>query len=228
MKQTRWYVFCCVLATMLASCIGDDLVFDEVEPMVFITSTIDTLAFGSSFQLEAKFLDNIGREQVLQKLWTSSAPNIISVDQQGFVEGLQIGQATITAELDNDGLVLRDNIDLVVGAETTQTSNARTGTIRTTSSYRLEGGFALETVGDQLVLSIDDTYETTSALPGLYVYLTNNRNSNSDAFEIGEVTVFSGAHSYALPEGVGINDYQYLLYYCKPFSVKVGDGEFDN
>ena len=27
--------------------------------------------------------------------------------------------------------------------------------------------------------------------------------------------------------GVGLNDYDYLLYWCKPFSVKVGDGEME-
>lgn len=228
MKQALHYIFFFTIITLMSSCIGDDLVFDEVDPMVFITSTIDTLAVGTSFQLEAKFLDNVGREQVLPKVWTSSAPDVISVDQQGLVSGLRVGRSVITAELNENGVLYQDDIDLIVGELTTQTSNARTGIIKTTSSYRLEGGFTLESIGGGLVLSIDETYETTSALPGLYLYLTNNKNSNSDALEIGEVTVFSGAHSYQIPDDVGINDYQYLLYYCKPFSVKVGDGEFDN
>jgi len=228
MKHVAYTIYLCSLITLMSSCIGDDLVFDEVEPMVFITSTIDTLAVGTSFQLEAKFLDNVGREQVLPKVWTSSAPDIISVDQQGLVTGLNVGSALITAELNENGVLYIDDIALVVGDVTTQASISRVGTIKTTSSYRLEGGFTLEEKGDGLVLSIDDSYETTSALPGLYLYLTNNKNSNAGALEIGEVTIFSGAHSYQIPDDVGINDYQYLLYYCKPFSVKVGDGEFDN
>lgn len=212
----------------MTSCIGDDFVFDEVEPMVIITSNLETLALGSSFQIEAKYLDNVGIEQVLPKNWSSSAPEIISVDQSGLITALTTGQADITAELILDDMILEDQITVTVAEETSQSTIVRTGVIETTSSYRLQGNFSLEKIGDNLVLDIDETYETTSALPGLYIYLTNNRNSNSGALEIGEVTVFAGAHSYTLPDDVGINDYQYVLYYCKPFSVKVGDGEFDN
>lgn len=212
----------------MTSCIGDDFVFDEVEPMVIITSNLETLALGSSFQIEAKYLDNVGIEQVLPKNWSSSAPEIISVDQSGFITALTTGQAVITAELILDDMILEDQITVTVAEETSQSAIIRTGVIETTSSYRLQGNFSLEKIGDNLVLDIDETYETTSALPGLYIYLTNNRNSNSGALEVGEVAVFSGAHSYTLPDDVGINDYQYVLYYCKPFSVKVGDGEFDN
>ncbi|MEM9549152.1 MAG: hypothetical protein AAGA77_24405, partial [Bacteroidota bacterium] len=63
-------------------------------------------------------------------------------------------------------------------------------------------------------------------LPGLYVYLTNNRNTTANALEIGAVEVFNGAHTYTV-EDVGINDYKFLLYFCKPFNVKVGDGEIN-
>ena len=64
------------------------------------------------------------------------------------------------------------------------------------------------------------------SLPGLYAYLTNNPSTVNNAFEIGRVETFSGAHSYRI-SGVGLNDYDDLLYWCKPFSVKVGDGEME-
>ena len=42
------------------------------------------------------------------------------------------------------------------------------------------------------------------------------------------VTVFSGAHSYQIVNaGIDITTYDYLLYYCKPFVVKVGDGKIN-
>lgn len=229
MKDNSFYLALLGLVmAFMTSCIGDDFIFDEVEPMIIITSNIETLALGTTFQIEAKYLNNVGDEQVLPKSWTSSAPEIISVDQAGLISALQVGQSVITAELVLDNEILEDQITVTVGEETSQSSNARTGVIQSTSSYRLEGNFSLEKKGESLVLDIDESYQTTSALPGLYIYLTNNRNSNSGALEIGEVTVFSGAHSYILPDDVGINDYQYILYYCKPFSVKVGDGEFEN
>ena len=99
------------------------------------------------------------------------------------------------------------------------------GQIRTTSSYALEGNFRLEHNGTQLILSINDSYRASSSLPGLYLYLTNNPNSPEDGYEVGAVSVFSGAHSYTLPASIGLMDYKYLLYWCKPFRVKVGDAQ---
>ncbi len=99
------------------------------------------------------------------------------------------------------------------------------GQIRTTSSYALEGNFRLEHNGTQLILSIDDSYRASSSLPGLYLYLTNNPNSPEDGYEVGAVSVFSGAHSYTLPSSIGLMDYKYLLYWCKPFRVKVGEAQ---
>ena len=98
------------------------------------------------------------------------------------------------------------------------------GTIRTTSSYELTGSYeyGLNDAG-QLVLDITGNYEASTALPGLYVYLSNNHNSTSGSYEIAEVTVFNGAHSYTLPSSIDISDYKYILYWCKPFNVKVGD-----
>lgn len=103
------------------------------------------------------------------------------------------------------------------------------GQIRTTSSYTLEGNFRYEHNGTHIVLSLDETYRASSSLPGLYLYLTNNPNSPEDGYEVGRVGVFSGAHSYSLPSSIGLTDYKYLLYWCKPFRVKVGDAQlFDN
>ena len=73
-------------------------------------------------------------------------------------------------------------------------------------------------------LSLGEDYEADTSLPGLYIYLGNNPNSTADAFEIGPVTTFDGAHFYDLPT-IGIYDYNYVLYWCKPFGVKVGEGQ---
>ena len=109
------------------------------------------------------------------------------------------------------------------------TPQEKSGTIATTSSYVLSGTFTLselENSGD-LRLSINDDYVADTALPGLYLYLTNNPSSIANALELGPVTVFNGAHQYTISD-TGINDYSHLLYWCKPFTVKVGDGEIED
>ena len=88
------------------------------------------------------------------------------------------------------------------------------GTIRTTSSYELTGSYeyGLNDAG-QLVLNIGDDYLASTAIPRLFVYLSNNPNSPSGVDLIAEVTVFSGAHSYVLPSSIDISDYKYILYW---------------
>ena len=87
----------------------------------------------------------------------------------------------------------------------------------------LEGNFRYEFYEQNIVLSLDDSYRADTALPGLYIYLTNNPNTPMGGYEIGQVLVFEGAHQYELPSSIALMDYKYILYWCKPFSVKVGD-----
>ena len=89
----------------------------------------------------------------------------------------------------------------------------------------LEGGFTLSITETGLQLSLGEDYKASTTLPGLYVYLSNNNNTTSQAYEIGPVKVFTGSHSYDLPSSIGLMDYQYILYWCKPFNVKVGEAK---
>ena len=103
------------------------------------------------------------------------------------------------------------------------------GQIYSTSGYVLQGNYRYENNGTQIILSLDETYRASSSLPGLYLYLTNNPNSPEDGYEVEKVPVFAGAHSYTLPMSIGLMDYKYLLYWCKPFRVEVGEAQlFDN
>ena len=125
---------------------------------------------------------------------------------------------TSSTTTDTDSTTTVDD-DVIVTAPQSYQS-----TIRTTSSYELTGSYeyGLNDAG-QLVLDIGDDYVASTAIPWLFVYLSNNPNSPSGANEIAEVTVFSGAHSYVLPSSIDISDYKYILYWCKPFIVKVRD-----
>ena len=94
------------------------------------------------------------------------------------------------------------------------------------SSYQLDGKATLKP-GAQLQLILSSDFETTNALPGLYLYLTNNPSTINNALEIGAVKAFSGAQVYDVPAGVGLQDYSHILFYCKPFVVPVGAGKFE-
>lgn len=201
--------------------------FDEVGASIRITNPLDTLAVGDMHAFESMYLNIVGAEEATEVDWSSSDTSIISISEDGIATGVSVGASVIGVKTLIDGETIRDELLINVGATTVSTATEKTGTLRTTSSYGLQGDFVLSEESGALVLTLAENYKTTDVLPGLYIYLTNNPSTTAGALSLGEVSVFEGAHSYEIPTGVGLNDYQYVLYFCKPFNVKVGDGEFN-
>lgn len=221
--------FLFLLAIVLQSCVGNDIIEDRVDEKLAINNPIEQLTINKTYQYTTKYTDNVGQVKTPQVTWTSSQPGIISVSNTGAITALTIGQATITASvMTADGKTISTD-DMVMTTNQMIDNNGpkeKSGTIRTTSSYALRGDFTIKEIPNtnDLELSISANYTASSSLPGLYLYLTNNPNTVSNAKEIAKVTVFNGAHKYTI-KNTSINDFSHLLYWCKPFSVKVGDGE---
>lgn len=205
------------------SCIKDDFVDDMVDPVLRITTPLDTMAISTDFQFEKMFLNNIGNEVEVDAIWTSSDPSIISITEDGLATANLEGTSTIKATYDNGTAVYTDSTIVNVGGTTVINLQMSTGSIATTSTYVLQGDFTFEETIAGVKLTFENNYEASTALPGLFVYLSNNANSVANAYEIGAVEVFNGAHEYIIDD-IGFSDYQYVLYFCKPFNVKVGDG----
>lgn len=215
---------------MFFSCIGDDVIFDTVPEQVRITNPIDTLGIGDTHTFQAQFLNNVGVLTDVAIRWSSTATDIVSIHAEtGEATGLALGATQITATVtNNNGESISNTLALVTGENTSEIAlpTERTGALQTTSTYLLEGDFVLQTTESGLTLSFAENYRASTSLPGLYLYLTNNPNSTNTAFEIGKATSFSGAHSYAIPASIDLMDYSHVLFFCKPFRVKVGDGAF--
>ncbi len=216
------------LLILLSGCIGDDLISDEVEPEIRILNPVVSIEVGTTYQFEARFFNNVGIEDPGRELrWSSSETQILTIDDNGLARALALGTTIVSVETDFGSDIIKENLTVVVSGETVTGGDTRSGVIVSTSSYVLEGSFTLSGATGDLNLDIDASYKATSALPGLYLYLSNNPNSTADAYEVGAVEVFEGAHSYNIKDNVGLNDYDYLLYYCKPFNVKVGEGKIE-
>lgn len=207
-------------------CIGDDIVDDFVEPEIRFISIVDTLGVGETVQIDVQFFNNVGQEEAINLQWSSSDEAIALISEEGLLWGRQKGEVIITVNADYSGTQYTSQRKVIIDEETVEAPTMREGSLRTTSSYTLEGGFVLSQNEDGVTLSFGEDYLTDDVLPGLYVYLTNNASTIKDALEIGEVTVFKGEHSYDIKD-VQINDYSHVLYFCKPFNVKVGDGAFE-
>lgn len=214
------------ITLLLASCIQDDIINDFVKPELRLVSTPDTLLLGSQFQFEVMYFNSIGIREDINPAWSSSDETILSITNTGLASALQKGNALITISYTTDEIDVKRVLPIVVGEVTSiiNETEGKSGIIATTSSYKLQGEFTVTEMDNNLIIDIAENYEASSALPGLFIYLANNTNSVAGALEIGPVEVFEGAHQYEV-EGVGINEYSHLLYFCKPFNVKVGDGE---
>ncbi|MDY8136568.1 hypothetical protein [Aquimarina sp. 2201CG5-10] len=230
MKKAIHPLLLSVIFACAISCIGEDIIDDQVDPVLRINNPLESLAIGETHQFEATYLNNIGQEENVDLIWSSSDEAIISIDAMGLASALEEGEAIITVSTLDNSITSVANSTLQITDETIVDNQSRTGTIITTSSYTLTGEFVLENIPNEDIirLSISDNYAASSSLPGLYVYFTNNPNTINGAYEIGPVTVFNGAHTFDISnQDVQLNQYSYLLYWCKPFSVKVGEGKIN-
>lgn len=225
----KYFQFLLVFTLVFQSCIENDIINDKVEEKLSINNPIEEITINTTHQYSTKYTDNVGDIKAPQITWVSSDPNIISVSQNGLITALTEGTSTITASTTSDTgriVSVSNTVTTTDQMVDNTTPQEKTGTIRTTSSYTLTGTFTLKEIENtnNLELIINDDYRASSNLPGLYLYLTNNSNTVSGAKEISAVSKFNGAHTYII-KNTGINDFSHLLYWCKPFSVKVGDAE---
>ena len=226
MKKTILMVVCIL---PLFSCVKTDLVNDRVDPKIFISNPLLSLENGKNHPFEVNYFNYVGKEIENPNVsWSSSDPAVIAITEDGLATGVSLGMATVTATLTTpeESLTISNTNMVTVSMSTVEDPVKFEGMIVTTSNYELGGSYVLETLdNDILRLSLGDDYVASTSLPGLYIYLGNNPNSIADAYEIGPVTVFQGAHFYDLPSTIRIYDYSYILYWCKPFGVKVGEGQ---
>ena len=231
--QSMKFILFIFLTTFIftTGCIGDDVVLDTIEERLSINAPIDSLQIGNTHQFSATFFNNIGVQEIRTIDWTSSDDNLLSVDNSGLVTGIAAGTAKIFAavEIELGNVSLRDEMTIIVTEEAVinpviEEPTIKSGSIATTSSYTLTGDFTLEETTTGLLLSFADNYKASTSLPGLYVYLTNNPSTLNNAFEIGKVQTFNGQHTYDITTSADLNTYSHVLYFCKPFGVKIGDG----
>ena len=210
-----------VLFLLLVQCIGIDIVDDAVPPKIVIQNSIDSLKVGENYQFTALYFDESGKEAPSNIHWSCTNEQVVSITIDGLASAVEPGEVLIIATNDIES----DTVMLVSGETTSSEVNIRIATLMTVSSYPLEGTATLENEDGTLYLRFSNDFNTTSALPGLYVYLSNNANSTSSAYEVGEVLTFSGAQEYTIDASVGINEFDLVLFFCKPFNVPVGKGE---
>ncbi len=207
----------------MQGCIGIDIVDDFVEARVKIDNPISSLKVKNTYLFKATYLNNVGSPESAMFQWESSNENVLQIDNEGNAIGVAQGESTVSVTANG----ISNSLILLVSDTTIGMLNERTAELKSSSSYPLTGNALLKKSGNNLTLEFDASFNTTSALPGLYVYLSNNVKSISKAYEVGSVTEFSGSQSYIISKDIKLYQYNYVLFFCKPFLVPVGDGELN-
>jgi len=193
---------------------------------VSISNPISSIVASSSYTFETVFTNVMGEQVSLPNVeWTSSDPNILTVDNNGLIEAIAAGTVSVSVTVQVSGtLTVTDQTSFEILPSEVVNITLLAEPLRP-QVVMLKRQFVLEETEDGLTLSIAEDYVASTALPGLYIYLSNNPNTTSGAYEIGAVKVFKGSHSYLLPSSIKLMDYKYILYWCKPFNVPVGEAK---
>lgn len=208
----------------LSSCIGIDVLDWEImEPRVVITTRLESLAVGETFQLQADYFDTLGELSTSVPVsWSSSNESLLTVSGLGVAEAVDEGQVWVIATA---GEAI-DSLEIESGGETKEMTPQRKANLRGLGSYSVRGVATLiEQPDGSLKLEFSSNFSASSG-PGLHVYLSNNGTSVAGGEDLGSLKQNSGAHSYDVPASITLATYNHVIIYCKPFGVAFGNGQF--
>lgn len=193
------YLLTVIYLVLTNGCIGTDIIDDYIEARISVVIKIEVMIVGDSFHYDAVYFDNIGVERPASFQWMSSNREVLEIDEDGLSLAIAPGIALITFSANevtsSFSITIFDpdeaDVDSVRMVQEQTQNGERTAILETVSSYQLDGSATLS-LENGLKLTLSDDFETTNALPGLYLYLTNNTSTINNALEIGAVKEFSG------------------------------------
>jgi len=191
---------------------------DEIA-RVTITASKSEIEISETLQLQA-VAENINGEANFPDAsfdWMSLNEAVITVDQNGLVTGVDNGAAMVQASADG----VTGSTMIMVGE-----ANARNGSFSSLNGYNVSGDVSLVETSPDLSLILQDNFSASNG-PGLFIYLSNNSNNVDGGIEIGELRKNSGSDTYSVGAGVALDDYNYVLIWCKPFGVGFGTAQLN-
>lgn len=184
-----------------------------------------TLDIGASANLQAKAYNIANQELSNQNFsWSTSNGSILQIDASGKATGFAAGTASITATTSGlNSLPVSIQVLPAGGIK-------RSGQFSGNSGYSVTGTARLEQTGNTLRLLLESDFMASNG-PMLGVYLATSASgglSMQNSIKIGNLQANSGQQEYAVPTGVGLQDYDYVVIYCIPFTVRFGTAQLSN
>jgi len=190
---------------------------DEIAQIILsISSTMLQVEESLIVMAEAQ---NVRGEQIsdVDFSWTSSNPDVATIDQSGNLTTLSEGMSVITAAA-ND---ISSSFTVMVGDLVT-----RAGLFNGLNGYSVSGDVNLIEEENGLMLELGSNFSASNG-PELYVYLSNNSNSISGGFEVSELRKNSGSDLYEIDESITIDQFNHVIIYCKPFGLAFGSASLN-
>ena len=226
-----------LVLSLLGGCIGTDLVDDVTNSQLTVTINPpddSSLEVGETLQLTALVENVPGSTDEVSLRWTSSRPEVLSVDETGLVTALTEGTAEITVSVNN---VTSDPYPLAVGEAVVvppPAATARTGTLQGQGGYTASGTVTLSEDEDgNVVLTTSDDFSVSLAL-GTFLYLSNSESgaaTATDGLEVADVSeATTGAQTFNVTQvdaSVGLDTYRYVVVLCKPARLTFGTAELN-
>ena len=172
------------------------------------------------------------------KLNETSALTAVAKDINGNV----LSGKTFTWQTDNASFAGIDAATGMVTATGYGTANVRASTDGISSSPAMvqvirSGAFAqsastgmakLKIENGVLKLQTTNDFSVVTGPPDLRIYLGNNSNNVTGAYEVASLNIRSGMQSWNLPASVSITQYKYVIIWCRQFGGVYGLADLGN
>ena len=103
-------------------------------------------------------------------------------------------------------------------------AESRQATLVGAAGHRASGTAAL-TKGETGKSSLTFSDLNVDQVPDGRVYLAKH-GDQAKGIEVGKLTMFQGAATFMIPEGINLDDYDGVVIWCKKFGVEIGHGTF--
>ncbi|MBT4099281.1 MAG: hypothetical protein HOM68_11805 [Gemmatimonadetes bacterium] len=185
--------------------------------LVRVTPTMADLAIGDTLVLVASALNASGGSLTAEGYtWTSSDPEILSIDEDGVAVALSAGSVSVRAA--TGGIQSPAVAISILGTELVGTFMSRGG-------YKAEGTAHLGPDNEgQLILTFLDDFIIDHG-PRLEVFLSPVDRVAPESINVGILKDVAGSQTYDLPEDAELGDYGWVIVHCVPFNVSFGFAE---
>ena len=189
---------------------------------VVVSASQGLLEVGATLQLSAKAYNGNNQEITGQSItWLSSDATVLSVNSAGLAVGQTAGNTTVTAAVAGVSSLPYPLQVIAAGGA------SRSGMFSGNMGYSVSGTATLQQTTGSLKLILGSNFQASNG-PQLGVYLAKNATGSLNAqnsLKLANLLQPSGMQEYTVPAGAGLNDYNYVVIYCIPFTVRFGTAQ---